>query len=841
MIRERVLFMPETKDESVQSGQEGNDRHHSVLWVLLCPGRWVFQHKKKCAICLAVICFLSILFAVLMVRGEISSATAVGEVHITSGYLNVRKGPGMKYKYLKAGGKKVTLQDGKQVTILAKNGKWYHVKFKLAGKNLTGYLHSAYVNVLTGSVRTYIPARISKASVSLYKEPDEGSSVVKLNGVTLKLAKKANVKILSEKIENNQKWYRISTQNGSKKIKGYIRAKYVKVTYKKGMPGRVYTTASTQMLCKKAGGRTAVKISGQNITLNNNRQVTVLAEKKAGGIKYYKVSVRIRKKIVKGYLPEYTVKFQIVKREEPGVIPPEYTSSATQKKKETNTKKTKKPKSKKTGNASLTDAQFRSKMKKAGFPADYIAELAKLHKAYPSWDFVPYKTGINWNDAINAESKAGLNLLSNNKSPDWKSTAAGAYDWTKDTYTVYDGSTWVTASRKAVEYYMDPRNFLDSQGIFQFELLEYQRDVQTQEGVENILKNTPMYHASFHYVNENGATGTMKYSQAFIKAAESSKVSPYHLASRVKQEVVISSVMMSSSVSGNVAGYPGIYNFYNIGANNSAGGGAVAKGLSWASTGNTYLRPWTDPYKSIVGGGQYIGKQYINVGQNTLYLQKFNVTGTSRYDHQYMANVEAPNSESTKTLSAYGSTISDTPLVFSIPVYNNMPGSSCPMPSGGASPNNYLQTLTIAGYSLDQPFVLGDDGSRTYTLSVSGTVSDIQVNAAPVSATATVSGAGNYHLASGQNTITITVRAANGSTRDYRIVVTRGSVNGKKKAAKKTTAQKGDTGRHNGGASATKAPESTPSSAEPKPTASAPEPTQSAELVGSSGNEGESD
>lgn len=828
--------MPETKDKTIQSEQEKKRGHRSVIRTVLRPGRWVFHHKKKCAACLAAICFLSILFAVMMVRGEISSATAVGEVHITSGYLNIRKGPGMKYNYLKAGGKKVTLQDGKQVTILAKNGKWYHVKFKLAGKSMTGYLHSAYVKVLTGSVRTYIPARISKASVSLYKEADEKSNVVKLNGVTLKLAKKANVKILSEKIESNQKWYRISTQNGSKKIKGYIRANYVKVTYKKGMPGRVYTSASTQMLCKKAGGRKAVKVSGQNITLNNNRQVTVLGEKKAGGIKYYKVSVRIRKKVVQGYLPEYTVKFQIVKREEPGVIPPEYTSSGSQKKAATKTSK-KKTNTKKTGNASLTDAQFRSKMKKAGFPADYITELAKLHKTYPGWDFVPYKTGINWNDAINAESKVGLNLLSNNKSPDWKSTAAGAYDWTKDTYTVYDGTTWVTASRKAVEYYMDPRNFLDSQGIFQFELLEYQSDVQTQAGVENILKNTPMHNASFRYTKANGTTGTMKYSQAFIKAAESSKVSPYHLASRVKQEVVISSVMMSSSVSGNVAGYPGIYNFYNIGANNSAGGGAVAKGLSWASTGNTYQRPWTDPYKSIVGGGQYIGKQYINAGQNTLYLQKFNVTGTSRYDHQYMANVEAPNSESTKTVSAYGNTISDTPLVFSIPVYNNMPGASCPMPSGGANPNNYLQTLYVSGYGLDQPFVLGDDGSRTYTLSVPATTTDIQVGAAPVSAAATVSGAGSYHLASGQNSITITVRAANGSTRDYRIVVTRGAVTGKKKAAKKTSSPKEEKGQQSSGTPATKAPEPTAASTEPRPTAAAPVPTQSAEPVDTAGTE----
>ncbi|MDO4166160.1 MAG: cadherin-like beta sandwich domain-containing protein [Eubacteriales bacterium] len=745
------------------------------------------KNKKKWAACLGGICLCTVLFIFLLIQDDISSATAVGEVQITSGYLNVRKGPGMKYNFLKSGGSKVTLSDGKQVTILAKNGKWYHVKFKLAGKSMTGYLHSAYVKVLTGSVRTYIPAKISAASVKLYKKPDESGTVVQLNGTKLKLAKKTSVKILSEKIVDNQKWYHVSAKNGTKKIKGYIRAKYAKITYKKGMPGKVYTTSSSQTLYKKAGKKKAVRLSGKDIVLSNNRQVTVLSEKKVGTLKYYKVSVRIKKKIVKGFLPEYAVKFQIVEREEPGVVPTEAPSTGTAGGSKSTA--TAKPNAKKTGNAKLTEAQFKKKMSQLGFPSAYITELVKLHKEYPSWEFEPYKTGLDWNAAVAAECKVGLNLLSNSKSPDWKSTADGAYDWTKDKYTVYDGTTWVTASKKAVEYYMDPRNFLDSRGIFQFELLEYQKDVQTQSGVENILKNTPMYNKKFNYTKTNGKTGQMKYSAAFIKAAASSGVSPYHLASRVKQEVVISPTMMSSSVSGNVSGYPGIYNFYNIGASNSAGGGAVANGLYWASTGTTYSRPWTDPYKSIVGGGKYIGNQYINVGQNTLYLQKFNVTSKNRYNHQYMSNIEAPNSEATKTVSAYGSNIADTPIVFSIPIYNNMPASACPIPSGGANPNNYLQTLYVSGYTFQSPFVLGDNGSKTYTVSVASTVTSININAAAVSSSATVSGTGVHSLAVGKNTFTVQVKAANGSVRNYKIEVTRGAVAAGKKAAKQETAK----------------------------------------------------
>lgn len=46
------------------------------------------------------------------------------------------------------------------------------------------------------------------------------------------------------------------------------------------------------------------------------------------------------------------------------------------------------------------------------------------------------------------ESKVGLNLLSVNKSYAWKSTASKAYNWKTDKYIPYDGSTWVTASKR---------------------------------------------------------------------------------------------------------------------------------------------------------------------------------------------------------------------------------------------------------------------------------------------------------------------------------------------------------------------------------------------------------
>ena len=47
------------------------------------------------------------------------------------------------------------------------------------------------------------------------------------------------------------------------------------------------------------------------------------------------------------------------------------------------------------------------------------------------------------------ESVAGKNLIPNSKGIEWKSLENGAYNWKTDSFIVFDGSTWVTASKEA--------------------------------------------------------------------------------------------------------------------------------------------------------------------------------------------------------------------------------------------------------------------------------------------------------------------------------------------------------------------------------------------------------
>lgn len=83
---------------------------------------------------------------------------------------------------------------------------------------------------------------------------------------------------------------------------------------------------------------------------------------------------------------------------------------------------------------------------------------------------------------------------------------------------------------------------------------------------------------------------------------------------------------------------------------------------------------------AINGGTNFIKTKYIDRGQDTVYLHKFNVNpvnSSNRYVNQYMSNIQAPQSESSLIYSAYkGIGKLDSSFVFYIPVYENMPKST---------------------------------------------------------------------------------------------------------------------------------------------------------------------
>lgn len=313
------------------------------------------------------------------------------------------------------------------------------------------------------------------------------------------------------------------------------------------------------------------------------------------------------------------------------------------------------------------------------FPDSYKPYLEELSKNHPNWEFIPLYTNLDWNYVISEENKFGKNLVPINYSDNWKNKTPGQYNVEID-------AGWVDSSKEAVMYLMDPRNFLNEVRIFQFEELSYNSSTNNIEGIEKILYGTEFYNKKVSYLNSSGESilTSSKYSDLILKASKTSYVSSYHIASRIKQEV--GPFLSHKSISGNVSGYKGLYNFYNIGATSSSEPlGAIKNGLRYARDGNgasestkkKYLIPWNTKEKSITGGAIFIGSSYINKGQNTIYLQKFDVydkTGDGLFWHQYMTNVLAPYSESKSIYNGYSKMgMLDNSLSFIIPIYNNMP------------------------------------------------------------------------------------------------------------------------------------------------------------------------
>ena len=325
------------------------------------------------------------------------------------------------------------------------------------------------------------------------------------------------------------------------------------------------------------------------------------------------------------------------------------------------------------------------------FPESYRPYLEVLKEKYPNWNFIALYTGLDWNYVIDNENIFGKNLVPISYSDNWKNTNEGEYNIEVD-------SGWVDSSRQAVEYAMDARNFLNEVRIFQFETLSYDEKTNNLSGIEKILYGTEFYNKIVDYKDSSGNTITTdkKYSDLILTAGITSKVSTYHLASRIKQEV--GPFLSHSSISGTVKGFEGLYNFYNIGATSSSEPmGAIKNGLQYAKDGKgastdtrlKYLIPWNTKERAITGGAIFIGSSYINVGQNTIYLQKFDVNdekGGELFWHQYMTNVLAPYSESKSVYNGYSNSgILSSDLTFIIPVYDNMPSLPVETPNINSS------------------------------------------------------------------------------------------------------------------------------------------------------------
>lgn len=277
-----------------------------------------------------------------------------------------------------------------------------------------------------------------------------------------------------------------------------------------------------------------------------------------------------------------------------------------------------------------------------------IQELQEKHK---SWNFKILYTGLDWNDVIEGEY-VGHGDTPTNLVP---VGAAFTGEWICESCTAdryYDSGKWHCASKKAIEYMIDPRNSINNSDVFQFMELTYQEC--NEEDIKKMVVGT--------FLDNND------YIKAIIQAGRKNNISPYYIIALAIQEQGSNG---SSTTSGKYPGYEGYYNIFNIGATGNDPQIIIQRALSRAKE-----EGWTTIIKSIEGGVECIATNYIEVGQNTLYLQKFDVDNSDGklYWHQYQQNIMAAQNEGVSIRKTFEKIDSmEAAYTFVIPVYENMP------------------------------------------------------------------------------------------------------------------------------------------------------------------------
>ena len=193
---------------------------------------------------------------------------------------------------------------------------------------------------------------------------------------------------------------------------------------------------------------------------------------------------------------------------------------------------------------------------------------------------------------------------------------------------------FVTSSKADLEYYLNPKNFTNSdKGMMQFLRLDTYKGGITESELNSYLNSLPKV---------NGKN-TVFYNQgkAFINAAQKYDIDLVYLVSHAMWETGYGKSVLAQGQT--ITSYKGkpldkpvtVYNFFGI--------GAIDKSANVSGAEASYSNGWTSIEKTIEGSAKWISANYIKsskYNQNTIYKMKFN------YDyiwHQYATDVNWSN------------------------------------------------------------------------------------------------------------------------------------------------------------------------------------------------------
>lgn len=324
------------------------------------------------------------------------------------------------------------------------------------------------------------------------------------------------------------------------------------------------------------------------------------------------------------------------------------------------------------------------------FPESYRPYLAALSEAFPTWTFYPLDTKKDWSAAVAEQAVVRAedgtltspSFISKNYASIYRSTkVVGGMNAAT---TLLDGNKMYCASEGAVAYFMDPRNFLNEVDIFMFAMQGFDEKIHTLEAVESMIKGTYMETLS----TEDADGKSVSYAEAFLEAGKQSGISPFYLLiTSFSENGTVGTPLSKGNLDGRVCqnaqcnagdAHKGYYNFFGIGS--TPEGSPQHNGLEYAID-----KGWDSAYKAILGGAEFQKNGYIDAGQQTPYLKKFNVNPDAKTPHvwhQYMQNIAHPETEA---LLLFREMVEKELLglshEFLIPVYKNMPEEACALPN----------------------------------------------------------------------------------------------------------------------------------------------------------------
>ena len=539
---------------------------------------------------------------------------------VTASSLNVRSGPSTSYTVV------TTVKKNDKVNILQSSNGWYKIETSSGNQ---GWVSSSYIS-----------ASNSNTNNSTNNNTQSNIAIVNTDGLNFRNGAGTSYSIIKV-LNKGEKVEVISESNGWSKVKhdsrlGYVASQYID----KATTNYTIKEVNTDGLNVRTGPSTSYATIGK---LNKGTRVEVISES-AG---WSKINYNNKTAYVSsGYLKAVSTSTPDTK--------PEDTTQQYKEIKVVNTDGLNVRKGPSTSYESI------GKIDK-GTSVEVISESdgwSKInYKNTTAYVATRYLDKISSNEQVppvvggeSTENVSGATIyykalnytLQNHVDAQYKKALEGGNVISSSisrmseelTTSMPQSRAFVTPSKADLEYYLNPKNFTNSdKGMMQFLRLDTYKGGITESELNSYLNSLPKV---------NGKN-TVFYNQgkAFINAAQKYDIDLVYLVSHAMWETGYGKSVLAQGQT--ITSYKGkpldkpvtVYNFFGI--------GAIDKSANVSGAEASYSNGWTSIEKTIEGSAKWISANYINsskYNQNTIYKMKFN------YDyiwHQYATDVNWSN------------------------------------------------------------------------------------------------------------------------------------------------------------------------------------------------------